>query len=394
MEKTTLTLRNCHRAIKVRQKSAPEKGDWNWSWHGKSEPMGFIAQTFYNVATNIATGETVDVKDIDLCLKEWEVVEWAYEYNFESLYQQGVRAFSGTSHSPEVRAMQYIRQYETLLLSDLEKVPEAEHQTYYEKFEGWVSTLFSRHANILSPMITGPARFNNRRNTSANNSYDKAVEDFNKWRESYAKRVLRNIEASKSPEQRADEEWEGFKKEILWSISAIKEIDEGTARGYNRALFVSSLYGKIERKAKNGRSDLVIRALDFIKEFSEKLRKPIFTSRHKVWKLADECKWREAEKAKNAERESVEFQLDGVNVVMNYAENRLQIVHDEKPSAEVRDRLKKHSFRWSPSQTAWQRQLTSAAICAAAHVLIDPHADSYGYTDNQRNFIKKLEAAL
>lgn len=393
MEKTTLTLRNCHRAIKVRQKSAPEKGDWDWSWHGKSEPTGFVSSTFYNVAKNATTGEIVDVKDIDLCLKEWEAVEWAYEYNFESLYQQGVRAFSGTSHSPEVRAMQYIRQYETLLLSDLEKVPEAEHQAYFEKFRNWVSTLFLRHANVLSPMITGPARFNNRRNTSANNSYDKAVEEFNKWRENYAKGVLRRIEAAKSPEQRADEEWESFKKEILWSISAIKEIDDG-ARGYNRALFVSSLFGKIERKANNGRSDLVIRALDFIKEFSEKLRKPIFTSRHKVWKLAEECKWKEAKKAENAERDSAEFQFDSGMVVMNYAENRLQIIHDEKPSVEVRSRLKQHGFHWSPMQGAWQRQLTRSAICAAAHALVDPDATTLQYTDAQKEFVQKLEKAL
>ena len=200
--------------------------------------------------------------DIDLTLQEWEAVEWAYDMNLESLYEQGVRAFSGTSHVPEQRSMQYIRMYETLLLSDIEKIPEAEREAYYDKFKNWVGILFSKQSSILSPMITGPARFNNRRNTSANNAYDKAVEDFNKWRENYAKGVLRRIEAAKTPEQRAAEEWENFRKELLPTMSSIVDIDEGRARGYNRALFVSSLYGKIERKAHNGQSALVVAALD------------------------------------------------------------------------------------------------------------------------------------
>lgn len=369
MEVTTLSLRNCHRAITVRLKAAPEKGEWKWSWHGKSEHSGFFSGTFYNIATNIATGENVEVKDIDLTLQEWEAVEWAYDMNLESLYEQGVRAFSGTSHVPEKRSMQYIRMYETLLLSDLEKIPEAEREAYYEKFKNWVGILFSKQASILSPMITGPARFNNRRNTSANNAYDNAVEDFNKWRENYAKGVLRRIEAAKTPEQRAAEEWENFRKELLPTMTSIVDIDEGCARGYNRALFVSSLYGKIERKAHNGQSALVVAALDYIKEYSAGLRKPIFTPRHKVWKLAELCKQKEAEKEKNAERESAEFPIEGGTIVVNYAENRLQIVYDEKPSAVVRDSLKKCAFRWAPSEGAWQRQLTTSAISAAVHVL-------------------------
>lgn len=369
MEATTLSLRNCHRAITVRLKAAPEKGEWKWSWHGKSEHSGFFSETFYNIATNIATGESVEVKDIDLTLQEWEAVEWAYDMNLERLYEQGVRAFSGTSHVPEQRSMQYIRMYETLLLSDLEKIPEAEREAYYDKFKNWVGILFSKQSSILSPMITGPARFNNRRNTSANNAYDKAVEDFNKWRENYAKGVLSRIEAAKTPEQRAAEEWENFRKELLPTMSSIVDIDEGRARGYNRALFVSSLYGKIERKAHNGQSALVVAALDYIKEYSARLRKPIFTPRHKVWKLAETCKWREAVRKKNAERESAEFPVEGGTIVVNYAENRLQIVYDEKPSAAVRDSLKKCAFHWAPSEGAWQRQLTTSAISAAVHVL-------------------------
>lgn len=57
-------------------------------------------------------------------------------------------------------------------------------------------------------------------------------------------------------------------------------------------------------------------------------------------------------------------------VVENFEENRLQIVFDGKPSAEVRAELKSNGFRWAPSQEAWQRQLNNGARYAAKRFLI------------------------
>jgi len=56
-------------------------------------------------------------------------------------------------------------------------------------------------------------------------------------------------------------------------------------------------------------------------------------------------------------------------VVENFEENRLQIVFDGKPSAEVRSELKGNGFRWAPSQEAWQRQLNNGARYAATRFL-------------------------
>lgn len=60
--------------------------------------------------------------------------------------------------------------------------------------------------------------------------------------------------------------------------------------------------------------------------------------------------------------------FDGGEVVFNTEINRLQIVFEDKPSEEKRKSLKHNGFRWSPSQGAWQRQITNNAVYAAKMV--------------------------
>lgn len=62
------------------------------------------------------------------------------------------------------------------------------------------------------------------------------------------------------------------------------------------------------------------------------------------------------------------WRFDGGEVVMNTDENRLQILFDDKPDADLRAELKAEAFKWAPSQGAWQRQLTSNAIRAAMRI--------------------------
>lgn len=60
---------------------------------------------------------------------------------------------------------------------------------------------------------------------------------------------------------------------------------------------------------------------------------------------------------------------DGVRVIENVDENRIQIIFPDKPSAEDRAILKGRGFRWSPSAGAWQRHLNNAGRHAAKAVL-------------------------
>jgi antirestriction protein ArdC len=72
---------------------------------------------------------------------------------------------------------------------------------------------------------------------------------------------------------------------------------------------------------------------------------------------------------KQSEREHKEIPFDGGTMVHNVDENRLQLIFDGKPAEEIRTDLKSHGFRWSPSNKAWQRQLTHNAEWNAEIVL-------------------------
>lgn len=72
-----------------------------------------------------------------------------------------------------------------------------------------------------------------------------------------------------------------------------------------------------------------------------------------------------AELKKRTESTPEGWEFDGGRVVVNTAENRLQIIFDGKPNADIRTELKGEGFRWAPSQGAWQRQLTDNAMRAA-----------------------------
>ncbi len=70
-------------------------------------------------------------------------------------------------------------------------------------------------------------------------------------------------------------------------------------------------------------------------------------------------KTRIAELEKASDQTTTETEQSGVKVVENAEENRIQLIFDGKPSDEVRQSLKRHGFRWSRRNTAWQRHLNN-----------------------------------
>lgn len=77
----------------------------------------------------------------------------------------------------------------------------------------------------------------------------------------------------------------------------------------------------------------------------------------------------EAVAAENDGEAVTEKVVNGVRVVDNYDDNRLQLIFPGKPDSDARATLKRFGFRWSPTAGAWQRQLNNGARWAAESVL-------------------------
>lgn len=67
-------------------------------------------------------------------------------------------------------------------------------------------------------------------------------------------------------------------------------------------------------------------------------------------------------------RAPVELEGNGYTYREDVDENRVMFEFDGKPAEAVRDLLKRHAFKWSPSRGAWVRQLSAAGIYAGQQV--------------------------
>ena len=73
---------------------------------------------------------------------------------------------------------------------------------------------------------------------------------------------------------------------------------------------------------------------------------------------------------KNQSKGEEEILIEGGKIVKNGATQRLQIFFDGIPDKDVREKLKRHAFKWAPSVKAWQRTLTPNAIWDVEHNLL------------------------
>lgn len=79
-----------------------------------------------------------------------------------------------------------------------------------------------------------------------------------------------------------------------------------------------------------------------------------------------ELRIRELERV--ASRADVEQDGAGYVYFEDVADNRLGFRFEGKPDSDTRDMLKRHGFKWSPSRTAWVRQLNNAGLHGAREV--------------------------
>lgn len=363
METTILTKKNAHRVTMVRRKDDPASAPMLFKWRGQRR---FGIGNFDHLIGEGDDARIIKSHEFD----QWEVVETSHPGYLEELWDAAYQAHYWSSQNPDIVGEDELTMYERELHADLQTMPEEQREQYLANYKSYLSGVWASESRIASAFVTGPAKFDYRRNEKANNAYHNKNEAFRQWRERALKAVEKYKESQKTDEQRADELWRKVVADIDSTATTIHNLDTGKERGYSRALFVSNLFGRIATHAKNGNVEIVERAVARVREWNAKCQKPIITERHSFFKLPEvACSVRQkAEETANRENKEVPF--EGGTVVFNYAEDRLQILFDKIPDKEFRQRM--HSefrFNWSRMNGAWQRQLTDNAVRAARRLL-------------------------
>lgn len=291
-----------------------------------------------------------------------------------------IAAYNHTSMWPETRGADAQRDYAAFVhkiheyINEKAKTPEqkAAAPEIFEDFRSRYKKLYlaylHSHSNLASAFIVGgsnfPTRKMEKRNRWTDNHLQRLIEFSKKTKSVISKKLSRAM----TPEDRitiADQE---TKERLLVKVVSTADIldkikNDPEHSFYDPRAFRSSCQQMIERAHANGHTEAVKAALERAKAEGEKAGIPVFAKNNRVWKLAD------TPAPVPAETEHKEYEAAGITVEENPADNRIRLIFDGKPPAEIRQLLKSNGFRWSPRFGAWQRQLTANGRYAAERVI-------------------------
>lgn len=278
-------------------------------------------------------------------------------------YETACRAHYNTSFTPEKRAIDACSGFD----SDIEtlkglNVPEDKIAKYESLWIKWMQA----KDRCLSSMITGPARFPVARAEKANmaerRAGDEGLEYFNKL-VNYAKKEAYYAEnPTARPVMAGDSD----------AVERLKEKLAATVKAQETMVAVNKVVRKkpidIEALAKLLGSE----------EGAQEILKPdcfggigfasfsLTNNRAEINRLEGRIKEIENRKAVAPK----ELNINGVRIVENPEAMRLQVFFDGKPAPDIIALMKGNGFKWAPSVSAWQRQLTNNAIYSCNHFLI------------------------
>lgn len=228
-------------------------------------------------------------------------------------------------------------------------------ETYCRKLAENMNASYSIEARCPSILISGGGNFPVRKKEKQNAARDRNLEEWN-----YIQGLLDKIRSVGTGGISSDDPQAVEKLEA--KLAALEKNQE-MMKAANAAI----------RMKDPAKGDAKLAELGYTPEDIAKLRAPDFCGRigYPAYALQNNnanirrIRGRIAELKKRTENTPEGWEFDGGRVVVNTAENRLQIIFDGKPDADIRTELKGEGFRWAPSQGAWQRQLTDNAMRAA-----------------------------
>lgn len=228
-------------------------------------------------------------------------------------------------------------------------------EIYCRKLAENMNASYSIEARCPSILISGGGNFPVRKKERQNAARDRNLEEWN-----YIQGLLDKIRSVGTGGISSDDPQAVEKLEA--KLAALEKHQE-MMKAANAAI----------RMKDPAKGDAKLAELGYTPEDIAKLRAPDFCGRigYPAYELQNNnanirrIRGRIEELKKRTENTPEGWEFDGGRVVVNTTENRLQIIFDGKPDADIRTELKGEGFRWAPSQGTWQRQLTDNAMRAA-----------------------------
>lgn len=232
---------------------------------------------------------------------------------------------------------------------------------YSKRMAEYVNREISIGCMCPSVMISGAGNFPVKKKERQNQAWEKNHEFYKETQKIYEKMesILYGKEVIKSGDEDAIEKLEE-------KLASLKDTQE-TMKAANKAI----------RLKDTEKGDEELRNMGYSDEQIKQLREPDYCGRvgypqyalqnnnANIHRVEDRLKHLKAAKEKGTQETENEF----FKVVENTECMRLQIFFEDKPDEEIREVLKRNGFRWAPSQSAWQRQLTDNARYALKKVM-------------------------
>jgi hypothetical protein len=300
--------------------------------------------------------------------------------NPNDLYDLALQAYNGTSHFPEKRADGVVREYREHMEAVNQEFGQwrteanadeldADLAAYRAKYDDMLRAYLHSHSNVVSAFIAGPANFPTRRMQKrsqwADNHRDRWLE-FSKKRLEKLRRKYDPRRIAKAPISSDDSDAVAKLRAKIEKAEAFQEL----MKAANRVIRKKSLSDekKIAALIELGIAESVAHEL-FTPDYMDNMGFPGYRLSNNNANIR-RMKQRIEQLEKAAQDETTEIEVGEVRVVDNVEENRVQIIFPDKPSAEIRARLKSNGFRWAPSWDGqpWQRKRSDWALQVAREI--------------------------
>lgn len=305
--------------------------------------------------------------------RDYESVTSKYTFSKDDIpYQTAYNAHSGTSFSPEKRAVSeqnaYFQHLEQVFKSNRKKAVALgkldEFETKFARYKEGYLKRFLEHVRskigFFSTMIAGPANFPVRRMEKKSNAINAKLDaliDYQKYADFFKPEstiIKTGSETALSKLEAKLQIAEENHARMLAGNKLLKKLraDKNTTENDYKDAFINLGFDLATAKKEASYMFNYSYAGFFTANSSAKIR---------TIKSQIALEKRLKEKAVVSAENPTEITFKGGSIENDYTDNRIKVFFDSIPDVEIRSFLKKagQAFKWSPKNKAWQRQLNT-----------------------------------